>query len=317
VGVLRTRGTSWVTVGVVAMLAAGAATLGAFEAPGSPTAVQRSDRPVASSSSSLDRRVVAVDDAATMLTVVPLPPAAKPDAAAPVPATSGPPQTPASPELIDLSAWWTAPGTTAAVNGWVRAHVPVGAALSGEGSLSTRGVTNYDYVVFGFRPKRPDLTLRTLLVTIAPDGADQVALRADAQVIWDPARSQPSLINPNTVSSITITGQPTQIGGTSGTGRSFAEVTAPSAIRRIVTLLNGLPVDNSGPHSCPAFTGLRFTMRFVARNGRALAELQGDQAQCGGLALVVDGERQPNVDDPGDVLITVVATELGTPLSGG
>ncbi len=98
---------------------------------------------------------------------------------------------------------------------------------------------------------------------------------------------------------------------------AFMTTTNPALVHHIVTVLDGLPVDNSGVHSCPAWSGLAFTMNLVARDKTTLATVSGNQAQCGGLALTVGGKPQPSVDDPGDVLLGQVASMLGTHLPAG
>ncbi len=271
-----------------------------------------------------DRHAAAAADAASLLALAPVPPGAQPASSSPVAETSGAPQTPGTPDLVDQSTWWTAPGSTALVTAWVQAHVPPGAAMVGSGSTSTRGTVTSRYVVFAFAARQPVLTERALTAMVAPDGPAQVALRADAQVVWDPARSAASLVEPAMVGSITVTRRPgfpmlAGPGTTVGLPAHDTTVTTtnPALVHHIVTVLDGLPVDNSGVHSCPAWSGLAFTMNLVARDKTTLATVSGNQAQCGGLALTVGGKPQPSVDDPGDVLLGQVASMLGTHLPAG
>lgn len=252
-----------------------------------------------------------------LLTLAPVPPGANRAASSPVQATSGAPQTPGSPDLIDQAAWWTAPGTMASITTWVQSQVPAGATVMGTGSSSTRGVNDSEYVVFAFPAQPPVLTLRTLAVTVAPDGPTQVAVRADAQVIWDPSRPPASQIDPRAVSSITVTRLPSfpEVTGTTTAVGPPATVTDPSRIRSFVTVLNGLPIDNSGVHSCPSWSGLSFTVDLKGSDKSTVATLSGDQAQCEGLALTVGTAPHMSVDDPGDVLIKQIASILGIQLS--
>jgi hypothetical protein len=217
--------------------------------------VQSKDSAPTSTVVASTRPVAAAADAAMLLTLAPVPPGANRAASSPVQATSGAPQTPGSPDLIDQAAWWTAPGTMASITTWVQSQVPAGATVVGTGSSSTRGVNDSEYVVFAFPAQPPVLTLRTLAVTVAPDGPSQVAVRADAQVIWDPSRPPASQIDPRAVGSITVTRLPSfpEVTGTTTAVGPPATVTDPSRIRSFVTVLNGLPIDNSGVHSCPSW----------------------------------------------------------------
>lgn len=265
------------------------------------------------------RPIAAAADAAMLLTLAPVPPGANREASSPVQAISGAPQTPGSPDLVDQTAWWTAPGTMASITTWVQSQVPAGATVMGTGSSSTRGVNDSEYVVFAFLAQPPVLTWRTLAVTVTPNGPSQVAVRADAQVIWDPARLPASQIDPKAVSSITVTRLPSfpEVTGTTTAVGPPATVTDPSRIRSFVTVLNGLPIDNSGVHSCPAWSGLSFTVDLKGSDKSTVATLSGDQAQCEGLALAVGSAPHVSVDDPGDVLIKQIASILGIQLPKG
>ena len=304
---IRGRTLTWVALGAIMLLVAAAATVGVREAPGPFGRAEPAPIPA----SAPGRHQVALGEAMALLAVVRVPNGAVRVSTTPVPATSSPPQVPGTPDLVDQSAFWTAPGTVAAVTAWERINVPVGATLAGQGALSTWGITNYRYVVFALSAKQPVLTSQMLVMTVAPDGANEVALRADAQVVWDPARTKESLLNPQLVKSITITAQ-------DPIGRKVAmQLTDERRIRHMVAVLNHLPVDNSGPHSCPAIVGIRFEAVFTGQAQKTLAMVSGDQAECEGLSLVVADKAQPNVDDPGEAFLHMVASTINVPPSGG
>ncbi|HUY20761.1 MAG TPA: hypothetical protein VMV22_00320 [Acidimicrobiales bacterium] len=69
-------------------------------------------------------RVVARADAASLLRLVPVPPGAQPSEGRPAGVTTleQAPSTPGTPDVVDLAAWWTAPGTMGSVIAWVQAH---------------------------------------------------------------------------------------------------------------------------------------------------------------------------------------------------
>jgi hypothetical protein len=261
-----------------------------------------------------DPHAAAVAAASALLALTPVPPGAQRRASSPVPATDQAPETPASPDLVDQPAWWTAPGTIDTVIAWVDAHAPAGGTGAGHASESTRGVTNWLATGFTFPAVAPMLTARQLAVLVAPDGPGHVALRADAQVLWRPRRSPDSLIDPVAVQSITVdqgsgaTGPATPATQGSGTAATSAN---RAIILRIVNELNGLPVDNAGVLSCPAAIRPGFSVRLVGDRGAVIATVSGSRSECGGLNLIVGGKRQPAVDDPGHALLDLVTSLSG------
>ena len=78
-------------------------------------------------------------------------------------------------------------------------------------------------------------------------------------------------------------------------------VTSPSRIRRVVALLNGLPLDDIGTFDCTTFNGVTASVEFVfrSRRGRPLASasllylLRGrwlDGEDCDSVGLEIDGD---------------------------
>ena len=257
-------------------------------------------------------------EAASLLARVPLPPGAVPSATDPAaaPALAQAPETPVSPDLVDRAGWWTAPGTVASAIAWAKAHPPPGTQTAGTGSSSQHGVVEWEATGWSFPAQDETLTLRQLSVMAAPDGPGTVALRADAQIVWDPLRSLDSLVNRRAVRSVTVS-EGTGFGAPAP-GPSpppTVAVSIPSIVSAFVGAVNGLPVDDNGVVSCPAFTGLAFRVVLGGAGGRIVAVVSGDQAQCGGYALSVGGHRQAAVSDPRRRLLHLVAANLEVPLS--
>ena len=218
---------------------------------------------------------------------------------------------------MDQTAWWTAPGPIDSVIGWVRSHAPSGSTTAATGSSWLRGVEEWEATGWSFPPAGQAVTCRQLSVMVAPDTTDAVAMRVDAQVIWDPVRAPASLISPSDVRSVTVSqqmGEPWSP-GTSTTLVPSVTVTDSSLVQRYVETVNGLPVDDIPYLNCPAWTGLRFEVTFNEGDGSIIAMVSGDEARCGGYALTVDGHTQPALSDPEKSLLKLVSSTLDVPLS--
>jgi hypothetical protein len=73
-----------------------------------------------------------------------------------------------------------------------------------------------------------------------------------------------------------------------------ATITDPAAVRRLVSLIGGLPAFPPGTYSCPMDAGARLTLTFTAaRGGPALAVATVSLQGCEGTGLTVDGRAQP------------------------
>jgi hypothetical protein len=101
---------------------------------------------------------------------------------------------------------------------------------------------------------------------------------------------------PSAARAVTITAIP----GLDATGRTPAPVTITSAaaVRRIASLVDGLPVFPPGTYNCPADTGreLRLTFRATA-GGPALAVATAALDGCGEVGLTVGRATQPDLSD--------------------
>jgi hypothetical protein len=268
---------------------------------------------------SLDPHLLAARLAtAQLLTFTPVPPGAQPSSSPPTPAVARPFDQPATPYLVDQAAWWTAPGTMDSVIAWAQVHPPPGrTTMGGTGSSSVHGVIQLEGIGWVFPPESRVLTDRQLSVMVASDGPDTVALRADAQVIWDPVRASTSLISANAVASVTVTQLPSEPWSptTNTTLAPTVTVTEPPVVDRYVMVVNSLPVDDNGIMSCPAWTGLRFEVTFHSADGSVVATVTGDEAQCGGFGFTVKDQTQAALSDPDRSLLELVSSTLGLPLS--
>ena len=281
-----------------------------------PRLISKTATPLTAHSSPDPHLLAARLDAAQLLNLVPVSPGAEPSPTAPSPVVSHPPTEPATPYLVDQATWWTAPGTMDSVIAWVQAHAPPGTTMGGSGFASDHGVVQWRATGWMFPPQPRVLTSRQLSVMVAPNGP-AVAIRADAQVIWDPVRAPSSLIPDSQVTSITVTQLPSEPWSptTSTTLSPAVTLTEQSSVDRYVEIVNSLPVDDGGVRSCPAWTGFKFQVTFKGAGGSVVATLTGDEAQCGGYGLTVGGQSQKALSDPDRQLLRLVSSTLGIPLS--
>ncbi len=244
------------------------------------------------------------------------------------PAGSGLDQAPTSPgtaDLVDRPGLWTAPGDMATVIAWARAHPPAESTLtgSGQGGQNTPGepppvgpggspgietVTTMDLT---FSLPAPDgLQAREVLVSVAPDGSDQVALRVDAQDVWYPTR--PVWSKPTVDSTVTAT----VFTGAGGTDPHVATATDTATVSRFRDLLNAMPVSTGGAelpgaHGCPAEFGQKFTVAFGDPGGPS-ATVSGTVVECGGLTLTEPGQPVVELVDTGGSLLAAAEALTGT-----
>jgi hypothetical protein len=249
----------------------------------------------------------AVADAAAILASFAVPPGARRLSGAPEGVLKQPPILPSTPDLVDDSSWWQVPEAPRAVLGWERAHLPRQFSAAGNGALYGPGTAAWSGS-FSLPAVSGVLNSRQLLVEATAVGDGQTALRVDAQVIWLPAKPASERI-PSAARVVTITAIP----GLDATGRALAPVTITDAtvVRRIASLIDGLPVFPPGTYSCPMDTGkgLRLTFRATAR-GPALAVVTTYMDGCGGVDVTVGGAAQPGLSD-GPSLAQQVLTIVG------
>jgi hypothetical protein len=281
-------------MGGCVVLAAGCGSVHATAPP--PAAPRGTAPPPAAAAATPPQRAVA--DAAAILASFAVPPGARRLPGAPNldrDLLTKPLVLPVTPDLVDDTSWWQAPGSPQAVLGWERAHLPRWFSATGSSTLYGPGTTAAWSDSFSLPVIPAVLNSRQLLVEVASSGSGQTAVRVDAQVTWLPVKPASERI-PAAARVVTIAAIP----GLDATGRTPAPVTITSAaaVRRIASLIDGLPVFPPGTHSCPADTGreLRMTFRATA-GGPALAVATADLDGCGGVGLTIGGATQPALSD--------------------
>jgi hypothetical protein len=206
----------------------------------------------------------------------------------------------ATPDIADAHAWWRAPGTLASVLAFERAHAPAGSRFAGSGGGTTpiggsgRSSAVWSYVEFAFPAQAGVLASRTLIVKATALGAHSVALRIDAQDVWEIPRSAAERI-PAGVHEIDVSravpGRPPTLS---------QSVTDPGKLAGIVKLIDALPIVQPNAIECPMILVNGPTVTFTFRasaGGSVLAAAsqnvaQGPSGVCNPMRLSIHGRSQ-------------------------
>jgi hypothetical protein len=171
---------------------------------------------------------------------------------------------------------------------WVGAHLPPGftPAVTGGGGGSWTDV-------FALPPVPGVLTQRWLVVLAVADGG-QTAIRADAQVVWLPARPAPERI-PQDAAVVTVTPYfglyPNP--RVERLDRAFT-VTDPAKVTRIAAVIDGLARFPDGTFSCPADFGGQMRLAFsTSPGGPVVARLTVPYGGCGSVSVRIRGRDMP------------------------
>jgi hypothetical protein len=198
--------------------------------------------------------------------------------------------------LVDVVAFWRAPGRPQAVLAWEQAHLPR-RFMPGDADF---GPPSWDRT-FSLSPVPGVLNARDLVVEVAAAGNGQTGIRVDAQVSWQPPRPAAERV-PSAARVVTITQLP---GLDPQASRPPAPVTITGlgVVRRLAALVDSLQLSTIGPAaSCPPPLGGGIQLRFLARaGGPPLALAQGPGA-CGTVQFSDGGEPQPALQITGSFI---------------
>ncbi|HVX22862.1 MAG TPA: hypothetical protein VHB02_16080 [Acidimicrobiales bacterium] len=183
---------------------------------------------------------------------------------------------------------WLVPAGAGAVGGWLRLHPPAGGFPVGSGSSGDAAGLVATTVRVGFRSP-PGIASAVLVEEVGAHRVDgSTVVRMVAQVVWWPSRPAGDLV-PDTVRTVTAVGGATGRGATAGW---VAETGTPRTVRRLVRLVDTVPVALPGPHSCPAYRRPPIGLTFDDGRGRTVATAVVRRAGCPGVTLTV-GRRPP------------------------
>jgi hypothetical protein len=194
---------------------------------------------------------------------------------------------------VDDHRWWVVPVARDEVVGFVRDHPPAGSKLlfTGGGtvlSLTPTSTKDFSDIGFSLPPVTRVLGTRNLILTAVSLGAEATGVRADAMVqpvFPRPAGERVPSVAHRLVVVVERFGHRLQ-GPFSFTGRT--------RIARAAAALNALPAAQPGAVVCPLDTGVTIRLTFEsARAGRPHAVAIYDPSGCGGVALTLNGRREP------------------------
>ena len=252
----------------------------------------------------------ATADAAQIIASFPRPPGAVRSRRTTSPLLTAPEELAVTPDVVTATQWWTARGQPTAVLAWVRAHIPAGFSLGGQGSggYNPPGVrpgpepsiqhTETWFDQFSLPVVAGVLTERWLLVTVAAGRSGQTAIRVDAQVVWLPARSAAERIPPDArvVTVAPVFGlQPDK--KLEPLDPAFT-VTNPAKVAGIAAAINGLTLFPPGMFSCPIDFGAEMRLTFrTSRRGPVVARVTAQYGGCGVVSVSIGGRSMPALSD--------------------
>ena len=260
-------------------------------------------------------------DAAKLLATVSLPPGATRSSGEPAgdgSVLARPSTSPGTANLVDRHQWWTVPGSPRSVLDYVKHHHPAGSRLLFSGSSAGPNKPEERDLGFDWAPVPGVLGVRQLLVTVVALPHHVTGLRVDAQDVWVTPRPTSEQI-PSSVARLRLI-------VTKGKHRLQGPLVfvSRSKLDAVITLLNELPLFPPGVYSCPSDWGTRIRLAFfdaAATEPAAVASV--DPGGCRGVALELDGRRQPELASgpipghPHATLIGLLEKDLGVRIREG
>ncbi|MGI8505415.1 MAG: hypothetical protein ACR2MK_01180 [Solirubrobacteraceae bacterium] len=221
----------------------------------------------------------------------------------------------------DVHAWWVVPGRPDSLLAYIKAHAPAGAKFyatgSGSGGPSGRTVETLDYswpAIGGV------IGLRELAVSVTSLSSSATGVLAQAESDWIVPRPASERVPAGTheidVTSAKLDGPTT----------ASLSVTSAVKVRRIVALIDKMPIVQPGTYSCPGLTnvGARVVrLAFRARvAGKLLARatyvdyppLTAPSGPCNAIDFSVRGHRRAPLI--GGDFVTQAQRVLGVSLTG-
>jgi hypothetical protein len=196
--------------------------------------------------------------------------------------------------LVDVSRFFRLRQPLDVVYDFLHAHVPPGTKFAGDGSESGPKSGSEEFVWYSLTSPPAGIEQDNMvLASLAADPRGGTVLRADAEVVWYPARSAAEFIRAAQFHVVTITA-----GFYNRPQRYISRTktfTSPAVISSLARLINALHAFPPETLSCPAFSpkvGVRFA---TAPGKRPLVVVSA--ANCVGEVVTVQGKPQPVLED--------------------
>jgi hypothetical protein len=199
---------------------------------------------------------------------------------------------------LDLYRIFRLPTSMEAAQHFVRAHLPPALTSSGSGWGSQDGVPDFETLTADVRPRAvpPGIDIAQLEYTIAPAADGGSLLRADAQIIFFPARSAAEYLNPAGIRWVTVS--------TTGPDPVSRTITSRPEVGRLARLLDGEHAFPLGlVHSCPADLGPSYQLTFTPVSASQTTVVV-DPGNCLSDGVLAGGVRQPGLLDAGLFSVT-------------
>jgi hypothetical protein len=202
-------------------------------------------------------------------------------------------------KYLDEYRLYRLPMTMTKAFAFLRTHVPAGTVLQSTGRDFDRHGTTMEIVAFVPRKLWAGIYAVELVESLVPGGSGTALLRADAQVIWFPARSAAEYVTPSKIGSVRITSDPA--GGT-------VTVTSPRFIRAVADVLNGLNAAPSMPPTCPLRT-VAYQVTLVGKSSGQPALVVATEG-CRVDVVTLGALSQPSLWDPGNELYALAGAQM-------
>ena len=274
--------------------------------------------PIPPSEAELANRAAAEEDARHLLEGLWVPPNATYSPTEPIgasPLLGKPPERELT-KQVELTSWWTVPGEPRETLAWIKANPPEESAPTGGGDIVTIEGDRVEYARFLWPPVPNVLRRRSLLATVGTGPTGTTILRVDAQVVWFVPRPASERI-PRSARFLEVVENRSR-------GNQKLTVFRGQAVRRIVALINGLPISqpdgrftpDGAQIGCPRVrSSHRMQLTFRARsNGRALAVAHQSlpAGYCHQMGLSIRGKNQPPLEGSYAV-VKALRPKLNTP----
>jgi hypothetical protein len=251
---------------------------------GTPVAQQTPTKPPPTASTPHDPKAAAIGTAQAAIDGATVLPGASRLAHSPLALLNHPPSIPGA-QHVQRTRFWTAPGTVDAAIAYLQRHPPAGFRLNGSGSAGGPGV-----------PANGELDFQagkysSLLYNVVADHGG-VAVRADAQVLWAPARSPADTVptSVNSVDVVVVRQNSLTHQGAPTVQRTLTGVAAQSLSDIVNRLPRAVPVVHI---SCPAMLGgTKWYDRLVFHSSGATVVVVDDMTGCPTIEFTA-GHRKP------------------------
>lgn len=183
----------------------------------------------------------------------------------------------ATPNLIDVSAWWTTTLSPEAVIAYFTAHRPPGTKPTTSGQSST----GLRMAAFGFDAVPGVMSERDVAVTAVPLTGGGTGVRSDGEAIWLTPRPPWEQI-PSGVARVMVTAR--------GAGHTSTPLTLTGkAAVRLASFINRLDVVQPRTRHCPVARNESVRLTFRSASGGVLAAASEQPSGCAFVSLTIRG----------------------------